>query len=912
MFSFKFLKVFIITLLFLWSQGIASQHSIKGIVIDEEGSPLISATAVLLTKVDSTLVEFSMTNNSGQFLFRGIEKGDYLLQITYVGYNNYLANPEFKWSDKETILSPIILSISNEVLQEITIKAEHIPMGIRGDTLSYNAAAFKTRPNATVEELLKKLPGIEVDRDGSIKAQGKEVENVLVDGKEFFGTDHRIATQNLEAEAIDKVEVYDKKSEIAEFTGVDDGKEEKTINLKLKEDHKKGGFGNASLDGGNNQRYNTKLNYFNFTPAMQSSIIISGNNLNEQTFSFNEQMSFLGGMGAMLDNGPIQISGNRSNSDGINNALTSGLNLNYDFNPKLSFNSHYLFRYNDGIFEAENEALNFNDTRTFQSSESINQNTLDNTHGINSKVEYKPNPFFNLTSRNNFSWNYSNNGNITTQEYFDDNGGIGNALSEQLLKLKTYQIQSNNLFKSKFKKDGRSLISRINIINNERINMDSVYNYNFFGPEAMIIHQEQIEKNKNTNLNVSSAFSEVFAKNWVLSLSYSYNYLKNDPLRNFFDFVDGQKIINNELSSGFNNQNNVHNTSLSFKRNTKRLKLGFGAGYQYNTITGNLIGSDETFGNKSTYLLPNASLEYSHTGSRSFRMYYNTDINLPSLRQLTPIPDNTNPNALYLGNPELMPEYNHSLETNFNYFDQFNSVSFYGFVRYENVQNKIVNKIEQDEFLFRSISPVNSDFFHRITLYSSFSSPIRKLGIDIRLSGNTNYNFYESFINNALSNVEEQNYSLRMSIANRKTSKFLIETGTRIEYNIRKYEQFENFNQAYNNIDYFLETAVYLPKNFTINYSANYNTYSNAAFASPTNFLIMNSSIEKLLWNDKFTLSLRVKDMLNNNIGYRRNTTAFSLQEENFNALGRTFLIGLTYKIGKSKGAAGSVIMIED
>ena len=169
-------------------------------------------------------------------------------------------------------------------------------MGILGDTISYNAAAFKVKPGATVEDLLKKLPGVDIQRDGSIKAMGEEVENVLVDGKEFFGNDPKIATKNLEAEAVDKVQVFDKKSEIAEFTGIDDGNKEKTINLKLKEEYKKGGFGNAKLAGGTESTYEAKVNYNRFSPKMQAAVILGANNINKQAFSFNEYISFMGGL----------------------------------------------------------------------------------------------------------------------------------------------------------------------------------------------------------------------------------------------------------------------------------------------------------------------------------------------------------------------------------------------------------------------------------------------------------------------------------------------------------------------------------------------------------------------------------------------------------------------------------------
>jgi len=278
-----------------------SQHILQGTILDESETPLIGATVVLLEPVDSSMVSFAISDNDGIFTLEDVESGSYVLQVSFVSYSSLYAEIVVKGEKKIKLGSYNLVPIS-EVLQEVTVKAEHIPMGVIGDTISYNAAAFKTKPGATVEDLLKKLPGVEVSRDGSIKAMGEDVENVLVDGKEFFGDDPKIATKNLEAEAVDKVQVFDKKSEIAEFTGVDDGEEEKTINLKLKEEYKKGGFGSANLAGGPASIYDAKLNYNRFSPKMQAAVILSGNNINKQPFSFNEYIGFMGGLGNAVSN----------------------------------------------------------------------------------------------------------------------------------------------------------------------------------------------------------------------------------------------------------------------------------------------------------------------------------------------------------------------------------------------------------------------------------------------------------------------------------------------------------------------------------------------------------------------------------------------------------------------------------
>ena len=331
------------------------QHLLTGNILGGQSESLAGATVVLLEVQDSSMVAFAISDDKGKFLLEDVSTGSYILQLTYVSYASQNNSIEVLDGTKKQDLGSFQMEPSAEILQEVEVKAEHIPMGIIGDTISYNAAAFKTRPGATVEDLLRKLPGVEVERDGSIKALGKDVENVLVDGKEFFGDDPKMATKNLEAEAVDKVQVYDKKSEIAEFTGIDDGDEEKTINLQLKEEYKKGGFGNVELKGGTDQRYHGKFNYNRFTPNLQAAVLANANNINQQAFSFNEYIQFMGGLNNAFSGGQSFFQfgefGQSNTPKGITDAFSTGVNLNYDFSSKFKLRSHYFYLRSDRNLE---------------------------------------------------------------------------------------------------------------------------------------------------------------------------------------------------------------------------------------------------------------------------------------------------------------------------------------------------------------------------------------------------------------------------------------------------------------------------------------------------------------------------------------------------------------------------------
>jgi hypothetical protein len=278
--------------------------SVKGVAFDTiSKQPVTSATVSVLDKKDSSLVTFTMTDNSGKFELRGIPNGDYRLMITHVNYHN--SNVAFTITDekKNADLGNLILNDKNKVLEEVIVTNEDPPVTLIGDTIQYNAGSFKTAPNANVEQLLKRLPGVKVEKDGTIKAQGETVNRVLVDGKEFFGNDPKIATRNLPADAIDKVQVYDKQSDQAELTGFDDGNYEKTINLKLKKDKKKGIFGKISAGAGDKERYQGQFNVNSFKGARQISALGMGNNTNAEGFSFNDIMNFTGALNQLMRGG---------------------------------------------------------------------------------------------------------------------------------------------------------------------------------------------------------------------------------------------------------------------------------------------------------------------------------------------------------------------------------------------------------------------------------------------------------------------------------------------------------------------------------------------------------------------------------------------------------------------------------
>lgn len=267
--------------------------TIKGVATDTLANELAYATVMLLNPVDTTLVSFTRSDDKGTFSFKGIKNTPYLLKITYVGYLPFQKHLNISENEINDLGALMIKPISSE-LMEVVIKTAKAPLRIHGDTIEYDATTFKVPPGSTVEDLLRRLPGIELDADGNIKAQGKDVNKVYVDGKTFFSDDPKAATKNLGAETISKVQVFNEKSEQARLTGVDDGKKDKVMNLELKEEFKKGSFGKVSVAAGTDDRLAGRGNYNKFNEKEQLSFIAYGNNINQTGVNWEDYGEFKG------------------------------------------------------------------------------------------------------------------------------------------------------------------------------------------------------------------------------------------------------------------------------------------------------------------------------------------------------------------------------------------------------------------------------------------------------------------------------------------------------------------------------------------------------------------------------------------------------------------------------------------
>ncbi|MEM1124409.1 MAG: TonB-dependent receptor, partial [Bacteroidota bacterium] len=408
-------------------------------------------------------------------------------------------------------LGVIALRPQTAVLNTVEVKADYVPLRIKKDTIEYNAAAFGTKPNAVVEDLLKKLPGVTVDRNGTIKAQGETVEKVLVDGKEFFGNDPKIATQNLPADAIDKVQVFDKKSDLAEFSGIEDGQDAKTINLSLKEDKKKGYFGKVK-GGGSLDRYEGKLNVNRFGQKVQTSILGMFNNTNQPGFSFNDYINMMGGLGNLMNGGGslslnseevgLPLDSGRKNQ-GFTTTNAGGVNLNTQLSKKTKLHASYFLHGLNANQDTEGFQTNIVGSRQFANQSTAEMHRQKMGHRFNTNVETKITPTQTLKWRTNLGWTAKQLVSEGQGLTIGQNADLENTTNRTRDNESTnFRLNSNLTYLKKFAKKGRLFTASLGLERGKTDGMGTLQATNQFFTSVLMIdslRQQQVDDNQLFN-----------------------------------------------------------------------------------------------------------------------------------------------------------------------------------------------------------------------------------------------------------------------------------------------------------------------------------------------------------------------------------------------------------------------------
>lgn len=927
-----FLTLFLPALLF------SQKYTLRGALADSTSAPLAGSTVMLLSPTDSSLLAFTRSNEDGVFELKNQTAGEYLLRCTYFGYQNFQRHIRLEGTATEVDLGILPMTPKSQLLDAVEITGQANPVTIKNDTIEFNAASFKVKDNAMVEDLLKKLPGVEVERDGTVRAQGETVKNVTVDGKKFFGNDPKLATQNLPADAVKKVQVFDKKSEQATFSGIDDGQREKSINLELKDEKKNGWFGrlsgaagsdlNPNLTTGQNGgfRYENKASANRFKPKQQISLLGMGNNANQPGFSVDDYMAFSGAMRQMMSGGggrvTLQFNADNndipldfgSNNEGFLRTWAGGLNFNQEIGTKTDLNTSYFYSNADKDYATESATQSFLPNGTFTTLSRSAQENLTDNHRLNITLDQKIDSFNTVQLTSAFVHTQRGTASNTFSQNLDAEGLLQNdGRRDYRSDATAANWTSNLLYRHKFPKKGRTFSTNINLgLNNNQSESNSFSENRFFGDSQQpnrtdTVAQNQFFKNDILNWGAKATYTEPLGERRYLEVSYGYFANENRADKDVYDVSGGESNFNPQLSNAFVNNFNYHRGGVGFRLNRKAWNGSVGIDAQAATLQGEVTsGTGQPVRQTFRHLLPRADFAYQFRPTRNLRFNYTSNVNAPSVQQLQPVPDVSDPLNIVLGNPDLRPEYGHNLQLNYVSFHPETMRSFFSGLSFTYTQDRIVNAQTVDSLFRRIYQPLNVDTDYRLNGTFAFGLPWKKLKSRFNLRTETGLARGQNFIN------ERENFTTNLQIAQSASWDFtpkdwlLFNAGAELAWNTARYSLDKAFNQDYLIQTYNAEMDVQLPLDFSINTALDVTVNGGLSEGYDQAVPIWNASVSKFLMkNKRLQLTLSVRDLLNRNIGIRRTANLNFIEDRRIASLGRYGLLKLTYSLNSFGGPGG-------
>ncbi|WP_240737287.1 outer membrane beta-barrel protein [Hymenobacter metallicola] len=906
----------------------ASKGSISGTAIDSlTGKVLREASVSLLAARDSSYLTFTITDGDGQFVLRNVAPGSYQVLVTFLGYRSRLVAVQLTAAHPTVTLGLLRLRAYSQSLGEVVVQQERAPVSISGDTLAFSARAFKTQPNAAVEALLKKLPGVEVDRAGNIRAQGQAVSRVLVDGKPFFGDDPKMATRNLPADIIDQVQLFAQQSDQAAFSGIDDGSQQRTINLVTKRDKRRGYFGTNGAGLGTDGRYQARLGVNRFNNGRQLSALGMANNINQQGFSSNGGPATMtpgppaggnGGSGRVRVGGP-DSRGPDSDNEQPNNLLESGaVGLNYRdaWGKRAEVATSYLGSRTRVLTEQQRHRktatttpdLGSEGAPPFITDQQLNARETNLSQRLNLRLDYKLDSLTTVRLTPFVAWQRPGQIQTSTQQATR----AGQVLNQGQLRYTSERPvlngANNLLLMRKFAKDGRTLSANLNTVLSDQDEHTTNQALNTFftdaGPTRTTRLDQQIGESSGSQTNVLHlSYTEPLSLSRRLEAHYNLTDIGHQADRAVYDYSEATgryDARSPQLSNRFDSRFQTHRTGLTWQ--TRRLRYTYALGLD--ALQGRLRTTDRTaattFGQNFSKLLPNALLTLNGGQNRTLRLNYRTRLNAPSAAQLQPVVDNTNPLNRQLGNPALAPEYAHSLLTTYSQFNARNNRSVFVLLDAAQVRNRLVAATTISPTGVQTTQPVNADGYRALNGFLSLGQRLAAHKINLNLTTSSSYTHGPSFVNGETNLARTWTLGQGLSVNSAYNDQLEFSFSANVTYQRARYSLLGGQNSAFFTQTLTADVLYQLPAHVVV--SSDVWVVNNTGRSAGYNQRVglWNLSVAKqLLANQQAEVKLQVYDLLNQNRSVVRNVTDTYLEDVRSRVLTQYFLLSFTYTLRK-------------
>lgn len=921
----KLIYTLILFFLFFNFKTVAQNAVLKGNVTDTLNKQnLHHAVISLIGSKDSILHTFTRTDKNGNFNFLKVHNGKYIVLVTYPTYADYYDTVTINENNSFDI-GIIKLTPKAHLLADVTVVSKIAAVRMKGDTIIYKADSFKVKQGASVEDLIKQFPGIQVDKNGNITAHGTRVEKVLVDGEEFFADDPTIATKNLNADMVNEVQVFDKKSDQATFTGVDDGKTIRTINLKLKDNAKKGWFGKIETGVAIKDRWNNTLMANSFKGKRKISFFGIASSIGKTGLNWDEMGKYGSESGFNMSDDGSTISfegsddydGSQYFGQGIPKSWSGGINYSNKFNKdKQSINGSYKYSKVTNEGKGYTNAQSILPDTIFFNNEKNSTFGIRDKHNINGSFDWQLDSLLSIktTVNSNIGSNYGLS-NYYTEALNEQNKYVNNSIRNKTDKGESKKLNVNFLLRKKFKKVGRTL--SLGIANNLANNNNNGFLYaenNFYLNNGLLnfsdtTDQNKVSENNTNNLKTKISVTEQLSKYILLEVNYGYqlnNYL-NKVLSLDKDKNTGKyESLNTKFSNNFKFTNSTHLIGSMVKITKKKLNVTMGGTVSFANFKQKDLIKDTLGTYRFTNIYPIAIVAYKFNNNKRISFDYKGNTKQPSINQLQPLSDNNNPLFIQQGNPNLVQEFNHNFSVGYHNYQVLKNRGFNLNFRYATTNNAIRNSTYTDS-LGRSINKyININGNNYFNSRFGYSTKIEKLDLYFYMDYSFSLNNSVSIVNKLTNKNISNSHNISFGISKEKESKYNLWLYNDISYNSSKSSIRSDINTKYWSAVITADFTYYFPWKLELNNSIELELRQKTAlFTGNNNIAIWNMYLaRKILKGDKSQIRFTAYDILNQRRSYERSINSNTLTETGYQQLSQYFLLSFIWNFSKGGSLA--------